>query len=84
MENMENPESVKSIAETKLKMYLIINTQSYRDKEFLQIFLKSLQFACKFKINILIFHTFHKFIYGKTRVLGNYLNGSVYCSISEL
>ena len=49
MENMENLESVNSVAETNFKICLMINTQSFRDKEFLQIFYKSLQFACKLK-----------------------------------
>ena len=50
MENIENPESGKSIAETYCKMCLIINTQGFHDKEFLQIFYRSLHFACKLKI----------------------------------
>ena len=42
MENIENLESVESTAETSFKMYLIISTQGFHDKEFLQIFYRSL------------------------------------------
>ena len=48
-ENIENPENVKSIAETFCKMCLMINTQGFHDKEFLQIFYRFLHFACKLK-----------------------------------
>ena len=49
MENIENLECVKSIAETNFKTCLIINTQGFHHKEFSQIFYRSLQFVCKLK-----------------------------------
>ena len=49
MGNIENLESVKSIAKTNFKMYLIRNTHGFNDKEFLQIFYRFLQFVCKLK-----------------------------------
>ena len=49
MENIENLESVKSFAETNFKICLIINTQGFHDKEYLQIFYKSLQFVYNLK-----------------------------------
>ena len=41
VENTENLESVKSIAESNFKIRLIINIQSFHDKEILQIFHRS-------------------------------------------
>ena len=49
MENIENLESVKRIAETNFKIFWIINAKSFHNKEYLQIFYKSLQFVCKLK-----------------------------------
>ena len=46
---MENLESVKSTVESNFKMCLIINIESFHDKEILQIFDKSLQLVCKLK-----------------------------------
>ena len=50
MENIENLESVKSIAETNFKMCLIINYQGFHDKAILQMLYKSLQYVNKLKI----------------------------------
>ena len=47
VENMENLESVKNTVESNFKTCLIINIESFHDKEILQIFDKSLQLVCK-------------------------------------
>ena len=38
LENIENLESVKSIAETNFKLRLVVNTQGFHHKEFLYLF----------------------------------------------
>ena len=47
MENMENLESVKSIAESNFKMCLIEHIQGFHYKKISQIFYRSLQRVCK-------------------------------------
>ena len=49
MENVENLENVKSIAESNLKVSLMKNIQSVHDKEILHALYRSLQFFCKLK-----------------------------------
>ena len=47
MENIENLESAKSIAESDVKMCSIGNMHGFHDQEILQIFYRYLQFVCK-------------------------------------
>ena len=49
MGNIENLESVKSIAETNFKICFVIIAKNVRDKEYLQIIYKSVQFVSKLK-----------------------------------
>ena len=45
MENIENPESVKSIAETNFQICVILNSQGFHDNEILQILYRYLQLS---------------------------------------
>ena len=49
MENIENLEIVKIVADTNFKKGLMINTKDFYDKDFLQTFCRSSLFVCKLK-----------------------------------
>ena len=83
MENIENLESVKSMAKPNFKMCLVINIQGFNDKDVVQILYRSKHFVLSWKINLLTFHilhTFHKLmIMGKLDLRSEFRETSTVC-----